>query len=165
MIKKSIKDKIKKYPNLYRYAVHFDKTEGESEKTGYLPFLVVWIRELFKQASIDDDQVPKLFDFDEYETEDFFSWGHNSRYSHVFSEAAAADINFCLSVVLDIISGLDEPDKVVDTDAEKLVLFDTVQTAIKYFVRDNYGLCEVENPSWDIDALADSIIERLKWLK
>lgn len=163
MIKKSIKDKIKQYPNLYRYAVHFDKTEGENEKAGYLPFLVVWLRELFNQAGIDDDQVPELFDFDEYETEEFFSWGHNSRYNHVFAEVVAADINFCLEVTLDIMRDMAEAgEQVIDTDAEKRILFYTVQTAIKSFVRDNYGQSEVENPSWDIDALADYVVDKIK---
>ena len=163
MIKKSIKDKIKQHPNLYRYAVHFDKTEGESEKTGYLPFLVVWIRELFKQAGVDDDQVPELFDFDEYETEDFFSWGHNSRYNHVFSEALAADINFCLGVVLDIMRGMAEAGKqVIDTDVERMILTEEVEMAIKYFVSDNYGKPELDNPSWDIKALANYVVDKIK---
>ena len=128
MIKKSIKDEIKQYPNLYRYAVHFDKTKGESEKTGYLPFLVIWIRELLKQAGINDGRVPKLFDFDRYETREFFSWGHNSRYNHVFAKVVAADINFCLEVVLDIMYDMAGSGKqVIDTDAEKRVLFDMVR--------------------------------------
>lgn len=105
MIDLKIRKELKKYPNLRKYALHFDKTEGTAEKFGYLPFLVIWFRQLFQKTGIQDDEVPALFGYDD-ESEDaqmFWSWGHNSRYNHIFSMWLEQDINYALMLIFDII--------------------------------------------------------------
>lgn len=119
-MKKSTKKKLENYPNLNRYAQHFEKTNGSSEDSGYLPYLVIWFRKLFREAGIEDDDVPSLCGFDEYEEEEFFSWGHNSRYNHVFSVWIENDIDFALSVAFSIMEE-HEDCKDFDINVEKVI--------------------------------------------
>ena len=104
-MKKETLKKIENFPNLKKYAIHFEKTEGDSEEAGFLPFIVIWFRRLFDKAGIDDGEVPMLFGYDEEsdEAQDFWSWGHNSRYNHCFSEWVLADIDFAVNLALEII--------------------------------------------------------------
>ena len=102
-MRKETLEKLKNYPRLKKYATHFEKTSGDAEIAGYLPFVVIWFRDLFKRARIDDGEVPVLFEMDDDTAEDFWSWGHNSRYSNVFSWWILDDIDFAIDVALQII--------------------------------------------------------------
>ena len=104
--------------HLLKYAKHFEKTDGENEVSGYLPCLIIWFRYLFDKAGIDDGQVPMLFGYDEDsdEAEDFWTWGHNSRYAHTFSNWVAADVDAAINVGLDLI----EENKLGDFDPDIL---------------------------------------------
>ena len=104
MIDAKIRKELKNYKNLRRYALHFDRTEGSAEQGGYLPYLVIWFRELFKKANIDDGQVPQLFGYDEDsdEAQDFWTWGHNSRYNHTFCVWLEQDIDYALNLAFDL---------------------------------------------------------------
>ena len=121
-MRKSTIEKLKNYPNLKKYARFFEKTEGDSEEEGFLPFVVIWFRQLFEKAGIDDGQVPMLFGYDEEsdEAQDFWSWGHNSRYNHNFSNWVLADIDFAVDVALQIIDNNPKL-KGFDADVEKRV--------------------------------------------
>lgn len=119
MEKETLK-KLKKYPRLKKYAIHFEKTEGDSEIGGYLPFVVIWFRDLFKKAQIDDGEVPVLFEMDDDTAEEFWSWGHNSRYANVFSWYILADLDFAINIALQIIDNNPEC-KGFDSDVEKRV--------------------------------------------
>ena len=112
-MRKETLERLKNYPNLKKYALYFEKNK-ESEEAGFLPFVVIWFRDLFKRARIDDGEVPVLFEMDDDTAEDFWSWGHNSRYSNVFSWWILDDMDFAIDVALQIIennkecSGFDE---------------------------------------------------------
>lgn len=119
MRKETLK-KLKSYPRLKKYAKHFEKTKGYSEIAGYLPFVVIWFRDLFKKANIDDGQVPILFEMDDETSEEFWSWGHNSRYANVFSLYLLSNLDFCIDIALQIIDN--NPDcNGFDADVEKRV--------------------------------------------
>jgi len=102
-MEKETLQKLKDYPRLKEYALHFEKTRGDSEIAGYLPFIVVWFRDLFKKANIDDGEVPVLFEMDDETAEDFWSWGHNSRYANTFSWYLLPNLDFCVDIGLQII--------------------------------------------------------------
>ena len=121
MINSEIKKQLKDYPNLKKYALHFDKTGGMEEIPGYLPYLVIWFRQLFEKAGIDDGGVPELFGYDEYsdEAEDFWSWGHNSRYSNVFCGWLADDMDYTLNLAFDLMEQYELTD--FDPDVAKIV--------------------------------------------
>lgn len=40
-MEKETLEKLEKYPNLKKYALYYEKTNGENEKAGYLPFIVI----------------------------------------------------------------------------------------------------------------------------
>lgn len=121
MINIELRRELKKYPNLRKYALHFARTEGDHEEQGYLPFLVIWFRELFKKAGISDDEVPMLFGYDEEsdDAQDFWSWGHNSRYNHTFSMWLEQDIDYAIGLIFDIIRT--HKIKRFDPDVKKMV--------------------------------------------
>ena len=101
-MRKETLEKLKDYPNLKRYASYFEKNK-DSEEAGFLPYIVIWFRDLFKEADIGDELVPILFEMDDEVAEDFWSWGHNSRYSNVFSWWILDDLDFAIDVALQII--------------------------------------------------------------
>lgn len=47
-------------------------------------------------------------------------------------------------------------------ELEKMDLTATIKDAIQAFVGANYGTSELDNPSWDIDALATAINTKIK---
>ena len=72
---------LKKYKHLYEYALHWIKTHG-SEHAGKLANITIWFREMLDKAGVDD--VSEYLGFTDAQTEEFYSWGHNSRWNHVF---------------------------------------------------------------------------------
>lgn len=119
MEKETLK-KLKNYPNLKKYAKHFEKTRGDGEIAGFLPFVVIWFRDLFREAGIDDGQVPVEFEMDDETSEEFWSWGHNSRYANVFSWYLLSNLDFCIDIALQIIDN-NERFGGFDPDIEKKV--------------------------------------------
>ena len=119
-MRKETLQKLKDYPRLKKYAKHFEKTRGYSEIAGFLPFIVIWFRDLFKEAGINDGQVPIEFEMDEETSEEFWSWGHNSRYANVFKQYLLDNLDFCIDIALQIIDN-DERLSGFDSDVEKRV--------------------------------------------
>lgn len=119
MEKETLK-KLKNYPNFKKYSKHYEKTRGDSEIAGFLPFVVIWFRDLFREAGINDGQVPIVFEMDDETSEDFWSWGHNSRYANTFSWYLLSNLDFCVDIALQIIDN-DERLAGFDPDIEKKV--------------------------------------------
>lgn len=116
---KEIKDRLKTFSNLSRYVKRFEKSEGGNEKDSYLPYVVIWFRELLDKAGYEGS-VPELFGFDEDETEEFYSWGHNSRWNHVFATWLESNMDFALETAFDLIDG-DKSLYDFDPNVEELV--------------------------------------------
>lgn len=86
------------FNNLDRYVKNFEK-ENESDR--YLPKLVVYIREFLDKADLD----PVEFLGCEYGiAEDFYSWGHNSRWAHTFLPMLQANLDEYVSMVKEIMT-------------------------------------------------------------
>ena len=76
---------ISKYPNLERYYKHFEETNGKSERNDdSFPNFIIWIRLVVEPEEGEWTSPPAFFEFDEEDAEEFYSWGHNSRWAHVF---------------------------------------------------------------------------------
>lgn len=72
---------LKKYPNVQRYVADYFGNEGMGPGGGRLPDLIIWFRETLEKNDID---IPDYFDWDDDLREDFYSWGHNSRWGNTF---------------------------------------------------------------------------------
>lgn len=75
----------KKWEYLESYIESYKKNGGIGELPGLLPKLVIYFRYAFEKLGIYDSYVPIFFSWDEYNTEDFLTWGHNSRWAHTFN--------------------------------------------------------------------------------
>lgn len=84
---------MKKYKYLHQYVRNFLRNEGCSEHPQYLPLVVIYFREALDKLHIPDDEVPSIFGWDDETADDFFSWGHNSRWNHTFSCMLYANID------------------------------------------------------------------------
>lgn len=94
---------LKKYINVYNYYCYFYNTMGDSEKIGFLPFLIIWFRYQFEKAEISDYEVCKICEFTKDEEEDFLSWGHNSRYAHTYRRWCLNNKEKVIDLILDLI--------------------------------------------------------------
>lgn len=73
-----------KWKYLNEYVESYKKNQGVSEIPGFLPKLIVYFREALDKLGLNDGNVPEMFDWDDDTAEDFFTWGHNSRWNHTF---------------------------------------------------------------------------------
>ena len=86
---------ISKYPNLERYYKHFEETNGKSERNDNgFPNFIIWIRLVVEPEEGEWTDPAKFFELDDDDAEDFNSWGHNSRWAHVFLPFALHNMEF-----------------------------------------------------------------------
>lgn len=71
---------MNKYKHLKQYYMDYLEHKGKAEHDGCFPNLIIWIREV-----MGDDQykITEYLNMTEDAEEEFYSWGHNSRWSHV----------------------------------------------------------------------------------
>lgn len=90
---------MKKFKYLDSYVKLY---ESGSELGGrYLPKLIIYFREVFDKIGLTDDGVPEFFGWDENTAEDFWSWGHNSRWSHTFDAFLADNLEHYVALLKD----------------------------------------------------------------
>ena len=70
------KQRLELYPKLKKCVESFIGLEGNSDRPDQIPDLIYYIKCM-------DMNEPNLFKWDKETTEEFYSWGHNSRYVHV----------------------------------------------------------------------------------
>lgn len=110
-INKKVQKGLKRHKNLSQYAEHFAEHPESAEHPGYLCNLVIWFRHTLEEAGVWD--VPDYFGWDEYRTEDFETWGHNSRWHHTFWGYLGDDLNKALECAIKL------ADEFGDVDVEK----------------------------------------------
>ena len=93
-ISDEIKQCLDKYPKLKECVEEYIELNGCSKKQGYLPKLVVYVRCM----RLDE---PEFFGFDKEWTDEFYSWGHNSRYAHVFNPLLYDNLEEYLEAILE----------------------------------------------------------------
>jgi hypothetical protein len=93
-LSKELKERLEKYPALKGYVENFIQVEGMNPNPDLLTPLTVYIRKL-------DIDVPSFFDWDDETTDYFYTWGHNSRYAHVFEPRLWYFLEDYLSLLID----------------------------------------------------------------
>lgn len=125
---KDILARLEKHPFLKKYVNNYIDTEGGRENGEYLPDLVVWFRFMFRALGIED--IPEVLGWDEEMTEEFWSWGHNSRWNHVFDCWLEADVEDSVKVAFEIMDeyGQSGFDCDVETEVKKEIEADKCHT-------------------------------------
>lgn len=88
--------RMQQYPNLEKVVNDFIKNDGQNPKRGYLTDLTVYIRRL----NIDE---PGVFHWDAITEDEFYSWGHNSRYANVLEPILINDLDYHVNIILDLL--------------------------------------------------------------
>lgn len=96
------------FNNLDRYVKNFEK---ENESDEYLPKLVAYIREFLDKVDLDPVE---FFGWEDDIAEDFYSWGHNSRWANTFLPMLQANLDEYVSMVKDTMTENDIKDFSVD---------------------------------------------------
>lgn len=78
---------------LDEYINDYVKNNGLSTEPGYLHKLIIYFRKAFDKLGMSDNCVPEFFDWDDETSEDFFTWGHNSRWSNTFATMLDNNLN------------------------------------------------------------------------
>lgn len=88
--------RLEKYPTLKECVEDFIENEGENPDSSRLTKLVVYIRELCIYE-------PDVFKWDDEVAEDFYTWGHNSRYAFVLEPMLCNNLNWHIECLLDVL--------------------------------------------------------------
>lgn len=112
-IKRKIRKELRKYKNLNQYALHFSEYQS-TEHPDYLCNLTIWFRYTFDKAGIMDMDLPEFFGWGKERTEDFETWGHNSRWHHSFWGYLVQEFNEALEFAIGL------ADKYGDVDVESV---------------------------------------------
>lgn len=75
------KESLKKYPYLKSYVESYIENEGSADEIGKITKLTYFFKIMFMRH---DFNMQALFEWDDDTTEDFFNWGHNSRWANTF---------------------------------------------------------------------------------
>lgn len=98
---------LDKYPHLRTYFTRYVESDGASENPNYLPCLIVWIRMAMDAAGTDP---AAFFEMDEETAEDFYSWGHNSRWNNTFRSYLDSDYEFALRKCIELAQDYGDPE-------------------------------------------------------
>ena len=90
---------LEKYPHLKAAVEHFYDTDGKPEHEYKLPNLIVWIRQMLDKSG---EEAAEYFDMPEETREDFWSWGHNSRWSNTFWCYLERHFCWCVGICIDL---------------------------------------------------------------
>lgn len=90
---------LEQYPNLKQAVEHFYDTDGKPEHERCLPNLIVWIRCVLDKANED---AAEYFDMPENAKEEFWSWGHNSRWDNTFWWYLDRHFCWCVGLCIDL---------------------------------------------------------------
>lgn len=98
---------LNKYPNVQRYVADYIENEGMGPGGTRLPNLVVWFRETLEKNGVD---VTEYFDWEDDWREDFYSWGHNSRWGNTFRNWLSYDeLEYHLEAIANIAEEYGDP--------------------------------------------------------
>ena len=81
ILDQKIKDQLENYPNLKKYVEHYIETDGEPEDEGCISNLVCYFKLQCLNHNLNE---AKTFKWDNKTSEDFYTWGTNSRWANTF---------------------------------------------------------------------------------
>jgi len=90
---------LEQYPHLKQYVEKFIKNNGRSDRPGYLSDLVFYFRCMIEGNDLDEDEV---FGWDKHTSEDFYSWGSNSRWANTADYYIYSHFNKCIDIILQL---------------------------------------------------------------
>lgn len=101
-LNKVTKERLVKYPTLSKCISKLNKEDPF--KSDMLSDITVYVRRL----NIDEAE---FFGWDEETAEDFYTWGHNSRYANVFEPMLFDNFQEYIDIILEYLedSGIKEP--------------------------------------------------------
>jgi hypothetical protein len=94
VLSEETKERLEFFPKLKEVVEDFIENDGMNPNPLLLTPLTVYIRQL----QVDE---PSLFEWDEDTAEDFYTWGHNSRYSNVLEPMLIMNFEFSIEHLLD----------------------------------------------------------------
>lgn len=100
-ISKDLMTRVERHHELHRCVVDFIKNNGTNPKPGYLTDLTVFIRNL-------DLDEPEFFGWDDEVADDFYSWGHNSRYANVLEPMLYRDLEQHVEYLVDLLDDFED---------------------------------------------------------
>lgn len=92
---------LKQYPFLESYVKSYIENKGIPENIDCICRLTYFFKRMYIEHELD---MQSLFDWDDDTTEDFYSWGHNSRWANIFE----GQMEGCLEDYVDVALGLAE---------------------------------------------------------
>lgn len=93
------KERLKAYPVLEQAVNYFIEHKGESEESGCIPRYTYFFKQKYLDNNVDPDE---MFGWDEKTSEDFWSWGSNSRWSNTATCYILSEFSKCIDIALDL---------------------------------------------------------------
>lgn len=90
---------LEQYPHLKQYVEKFIENDGRPDNPGYLSDLVFYFRCMIEDNGLDEDEV---FGWDKNTSEDFYSWGHNSRWANTVDYYICSHFKKCIDIILQL---------------------------------------------------------------
>lgn len=99
---------LNKYPNVQRYVADYISNEGAGPGGTRLPNLIIWFRLTLEENGVD---IPRFFDWDDEFTEEFYSWGSNSRWGNAFRGwLSTEELEYQIDTIVKIAETFGDPD-------------------------------------------------------
>jgi len=87
------------YPNLKKALRSYIDNEGKSEQSGHIPKFVYFFKKMCNEKGLDPDEI---FEWPEDIAEDFWTWGHNSRWAHTGSVWIEDHLEECIQLAIEL---------------------------------------------------------------
>lgn len=98
-LKKEQRLKLNKFPNLYFAIESFIRNKGCSEEYGCIPHFTWFFKQKYLKYNIDPDD---MFKWSKGISQDFWSWGSNSRWAHVATSYIHSRFNTCVNIAIEL---------------------------------------------------------------
>lgn len=96
---KEQKERLKAYPVLEEAVNHFIKYRGEPEEKGCIAHYTYFFKQKYLDNNVDPDE---MFGWSNATSEDFWSWGSNSRWANTVACYIQSKFSKCLDIALDL---------------------------------------------------------------
>lgn len=93
------KEQLKNFPVLNKAIQSFIKNKGESEEQGCIPHYTYFFKQKYLNNGIDPDE---MFGWSEQISEDFWSWGSNSRWANTVTCHIHSKFKHCVDIAIDL---------------------------------------------------------------
>ena len=99
VLNQETKDQLENYPNLKKYVEHYAETNGKPEKEECISNLVYYFKLQCFNNDLDEEET---FNWDNKTSEDFYSWGTNSRWANAFDNYLRYNFQDAVEIGIDL---------------------------------------------------------------